>query len=123
MYSVNDVESRIASDSAKHVECIHTGFWLGTRESFCQVEFYVNGGTRQPDCKDSFGHDNVACSHFKAVEMYIKSIESPKSVKGTKCENLQRAIMKSCRSEEIAYFNDKESAANDLKGIYHISTR
>lgn len=122
LYSISDVESRLTNDSAKYVECIHTGFWLGTRDPICQVDFFVNGGMRQPECRTMFGLDDVTCSHYRAVEIYTKSIASPKSFKGTRCENIQRALTGMCRSEDSAFINDQKNPNKILNGIYFVTT-
>lgn len=122
LYSMADRGSRITNDSAKYVECIHTGFWLGTRDPFCQVDFFVNGGMRQPKCVNFIGLDNVFCSHKKAVQIYMETFENPKTFKAEKCENLEEALASTCRSDQYAYINDEENSKNSLTGIYHVKT-
>lgn len=121
-YSVEDFNSRISNDSAKYVECIHTGFWLGIRDPICQVDFYVNGGMHQPGCSNFFGLDDVQCSHIKALYMFTQTFETPKSFEGVKCENLQKALEKSCKSGQSAYINDQENANKNVNGIYYVKT-
>lgn len=122
LYSVSDIKSRISNDSAKYVECIHTGFWLGTRDPFCQVDFFVNGGMKQPKCKSVFGIDDVICSHIQAVRIFAESIESPRSFKGTKCGVLQRARMGTCKSDDFAFVFDEENPSKNVNGIYYVKT-
>ena len=65
------------------------------------VDFYPNGGNGQPGCSmldvpagvdtmvdpehafDAFGRHMVACSHMRAVELYIESLDHARSPEDT----------------------------------------
>ncbi|TGZ51575.1 hypothetical protein DBV15_11012 [Temnothorax longispinosus] len=66
--------SRISVGDAKYVEIIHTnGGRLGFLTAIGDVDYYPNGGKRQPGCRvDPAG----ACSHDLAFKYFAESINS-----------------------------------------------
>lgn len=119
-FSAKEVTKRLSLESAKYTECIHTGFYFGIRDPICHVDFYVNGGRHQPGCKIN-GIDNVACSHGRAVEVFIDSLAKPKSYYGNKCTSLKNAEEKNCSGKPGAFVNDKINEA-EVRGIFQVTT-
>lgn len=119
-FSAKEVNKRLSLESAKYTECIHTGFYFGIRDPICHVDFYVNGGRRQPGCKIN-GVDNVACSHGRAVEVFKDSLAKPKSYFGYKCTSLKNAEDKNCKGKPGAFVHDKINEA-EVRGIFLITT-
>lgn len=120
-FDINDPDKRLAVDSATYTECIHTGYILGTRDPFCQADFYVNGGTNQPGCMPSFG-DAYLCSHVRVLYIYIESLTAPKAFYGLRCESADNALKKSCSNEPGAFLNNKENERKKIEGIFHVTT-
>jgi len=94
---------RLDPTDAEFVDVIHTDaksllvFGYGMVEPVGHVDFYPNGGNGQPGCSmldvpagvdtmvdpehafDAFGRHMVACSHMRAVELYIESLDHARS--------------------------------------------
>ncbi|KAG8192460.1 hypothetical protein JTE90_017990 [Oedothorax gibbosus] len=79
---------RLNIGDAAFVDVIHTNwadFWaagLGLFKPVGHFDFYPNGGADQPGCKTqtdalfSFSVDDFSCSHSRAIDLFIESIES-----------------------------------------------
>ena len=64
-------EDRLSKDDAEVVEVIHTnGGSCGIMENIGHLDFYPNGGAKQPGCIFS------ACAHSRAYELYAESINN-----------------------------------------------
>lgn len=122
LFDVNDPDNRLSSNSAKYVECIHTGFFLGIKDPICQVDFYINSGSKQPGCETQKGVDFPPCSHSRVLSIYIESLMNPKAFYGYRCEDLNGALMKKCVGSPGAFVNDPENEVNKVSGIFHVST-
>lgn len=113
---------RLSPQAADYVECYHTGFVMGIRKPICQVDFYFNGGSKQPGCELSSGTDNVLCSHGRSNDVLMESLVTPKTFYGFRCENLKDALAKSCNNKPGAFINDPENEVKKLQGIFHVKT-
>uniref|UniRef100_T1J6A4 Lipase domain-containing protein n=1 Tax=Strigamia maritima TaxID=126957 RepID=T1J6A4_STRMM len=86
----------------------HGGFGMG---SPCgHVDFYPNGGTRQPGCSDniieSISRQNgdlydgmqkyIGCSHIRAHDYFIESINPPCPFLGTQCSSYEDFLSGEC---------------------------
>jgi hypothetical protein len=75
----------ISKTDATYVQIIHTnGGTLGMQRECGTVDFYPNGGSRQPGCEDSPLNQDV-CSHNRAWEIYQNSIVDPYAFVAIKC--------------------------------------
>ncbi|XP_046392643.1 lipase member H-like isoform X2 [Ischnura elegans] len=90
-------DRRLDAGDAKFVDVIHSDKeCLGTRMAWGHIDFYPNGGGKQPGCAATSlamrmenniegtlsALDAAFCSHFRAVRFYIESIrDSPPKTK------------------------------------------
>lgn len=78
------------------------------------VDFIANSGINQPGCA------LPACSHQRAPEFYIESInQSNFFARG--CPNFTAINRGGCQGE-IAIMGDSSNAAKNLRGIFHFVT-
>merc|ERR1712018_178475 len=77
-HSVHESE-RLSKHDALFVDIIHTaGKWVGNSDSNGHVDFYPNEGLApQPGCEGRESLD-LSCSHRKAWQMYMESIQKEK---------------------------------------------
>ena len=122
LFDVNDVDSRLASDSATYTECIHTGFHYGIRDPICQTDFYINSGSNQPGCETPQGLDFLTCSHSRVLNIFMESLHNSKAFYGYRCADLDGALNMNCNEEPGAYINDPENEVKNLSGIFHVTT-
>ncbi|XP_059098769.1 pancreatic triacylglycerol lipase-like isoform X2 [Tigriopus californicus] len=119
---------RLDPDDAEFVDVIHTDaksilmFGYGMEQPVGHVDFYPNGGTDQPGCSlldlpvsmnsmvdpdrtaDSVSRHLVACSHTRAINLYIESLNQDQScfMVGHECpsyEEFQMGLCFSCGSQ------------------------
>ena len=119
LFKVDEPDSRLSRESAKYTECIHTGYFLGIKEPICHVDFYVNGGRNQPGCDKNVG---VYCSHVRGVEVLTETFNTPKTFYGKSCKTYKNAITGDCKGETGAFINDLENQAQNLEGVFYVST-
>ena len=51
LFTLGNKDARLDKHDARHVEVIHTcGGYLGFASPLGHIDFYPNGGTRQPGC-------------------------------------------------------------------------
>ncbi|XP_046396636.1 lipase member H-like [Ischnura elegans] len=76
LFKLSDPSTRLDSADADFVDVIHTcAGWLGFTEPIGRVDFFPNGGSRQPGCS----LDRITmgiCSHSRAWQFYAESINS-----------------------------------------------
>ncbi len=91
-----------ASDAA-FVDIIHTmgkpslGRSLGNEEAVGHLDFYPNGGEKQPGCgfeleQDTISYEifaTVGCSHSRAYELFSDSLVSSCSTVSYECESYE----------------------------------
>ncbi|XP_077270025.1 pancreatic triacylglycerol lipase-like isoform X3 [Temnothorax americanus] len=92
--------SRISIGDAKYVEIIHTnGGRLGFFTAIGDVDYYPNGGKRQPGCRvDPAG----ACSHDLAFKYFAESINSEVGFHGKRCTSFRRFITGLCKNSHTS---------------------
>lgn len=72
--------TRLMSSDAKYVQCMHTSCGtLGTLKDCGHTDFYLNGGVLQPGCLE------VMCSHSRAVDYFIESMDFGQVFSGARC--------------------------------------
>lgn len=73
--------TRLTKSDARYVQCIHTSSGtLGTLVDCGHADFYLNGGFIQPGCLE------VACSHIRAHDYFVESMDPDHIFSGARCE-------------------------------------
>ncbi|NP_001289930.1 lipase member I isoform 4 precursor [Homo sapiens] len=71
--------SRLDYTDAKFVDVIHSDSnGLGIQEPLGHIDFYPNGGNKQPGCPKSIfsGIQFIKCNHQRAVHLFMASLET-----------------------------------------------
>lgn len=79
LFTLGNKDARLDKHDAKHVEVIHTcGGYLGFSSPLGHIDFYPNGGTRQPGCGwDYRGKVTpviLICSELQFIKVLLISI-------------------------------------------------
>ncbi|XP_041975300.1 pancreatic lipase-related protein 2-like [Aricia agestis] len=85
LFYFSDKNSRLDRHDARHVEVIHTcGGYLGFSDPLGHIDFYPNGGTRQPGCGIDY---RGLCAHNRAHMYFAESIVSAVPFTAVRCRN------------------------------------
>ncbi|CAK7319172.1 Lipase member I [Vulpes lagopus] len=101
---------RLDYTDAKFVDVIHSDTnGLGIKEPLGHIDFYPNGGKKQPGCPKSIfsGIEFIKCNHQRAVHLFMASLEtncnfisfpcsSYEDFKAGLCVNCEKFKEKSC---------------------------
>ncbi|KAF5277894.1 hypothetical protein FQA39_LY06046 [Lamprigera yunnana] len=109
LYTGSSKSKRLDETDATFVDVIHTnGMGLGYNGRCGDVDFYPNGGVKQPGC--SFTIFNIlymyGCSHLRSIDYMIESVNSNKFLA---CNSHNKAVM-------------GESAIGAPDGSYYLKT-
>jgi hypothetical protein len=116
-------EGRIDKSDALFVDVIHTsgGFlWEGGLafiEPRGHVDFYPNGGRKQPGCT---GLPEIvgACSHARSYEYFSESVVNNNAFTGCKCSSFE--TFNDCNCAQTVKMGDKTPTS--ASGYYHVET-
>ncbi|XP_034256705.1 endothelial lipase-like [Thrips palmi] len=87
-------DGRLSDDDADLVDVVHTNAGtLGEQAAVGHLDFYANGGKKQPGCDREF---IGSCSHERAVRLFAESINSPDAFKGWRCDDEWAALHQRC---------------------------
>lgn len=79
-------KSHLRSNDARYVEVIHTEVTeIGYAVAIGDVDFFPNGGYRQPGCQ------NVDCSHIRAWQLFAASLTNGGLI-GHRCSSIDEAV-------------------------------
>ncbi|XP_050441631.1 pancreatic lipase-related protein 2-like isoform X2 [Adelges cooleyi] len=93
--------NRLDYTDAQFVDVIHTGgtsrlFGLGLRKAIGHIDFYPNGGQKQPGCykkQDKGGFmapaTELFCTHIRALQVFYESINSKCPFVANKCDSYE----------------------------------
>lgn len=113
---------RISTRSGKLVEIVHTSSEWGLIEAVGHIDFYVNGGMRQPSCKPLMSH--VLCSHVLGYEYWIAAVKNPRSFVGVRCSDNNQFLKEQCDYTIKAYMAENYFLNQHFKkGKYYLQTR
>lgn len=85
LFSLSNKDARLDKHDARHVEVIHTcGGYLGFSDPLGHIDFYPNGGTRQPGC--GFDYRGL-CAHNRAHMYFAESIISDVPFTAVRCRD------------------------------------
>ncbi|CAO1406886.1 unnamed protein product [Diamesa hyperborea] len=116
--------SRLGQNDAAFVDTIHTnsgGF--GGRETYGDVNFWVNGGLLQPSCANSISILAKSCSHSLAYTYWAESVRStdPNIFEAKQCQSWTEFTSNTCNATApIGYMG--LYASNTLRKNYYLST-
>jgi len=115
-FSWYDTHQRLDRTDAKFVDVIHTnsGFLVEGAVSFPMpighADFYPNGGHSQPGCifikTKAILELLRACSHVRALEYFIESINSPIGFKSVLCDRWEKFRANACYYNPTALMGD-----------------
>ena len=91
-------EARLWRTDATFVDVLHTdALFEGSIEPVGTVDFYPNGGVRQPGCIRLEGLLNAYhCNHYRAYMLYVDALSRRIRVFGTRCSNYLRYRLGRC---------------------------
>jgi pancreatic triacylglycerol lipase len=100
MFDIAVDDDRISPDDGTFVDVIHTASGLlGMFQPRGHIDFYPNGGTKQPGC----GVDIVgACAHSRAPAFFKESFIGEKLFRACKCESWEEFDTGACACTEEA---------------------
>ncbi|KFO24156.1 Lipase member I, partial [Fukomys damarensis] len=78
-FSGKPLNSRLDYTDAKFVDVIHSDTdGLGLQEPLGHIDFYPNGGNKQPGCPTSIfsGLEYIKCDHQRAVHLFMASLKT-----------------------------------------------
>lgn len=116
--------SRLGQNDAAFVDTIHTnseGF--GGRQTYGDVNFWVNGGLMQPSCQNSISLLAKSCSHSLAYTYWAESVRSmnPNIFESKQCNNWAEFTTNTCNATApVGYMG--LYASNTLRKNYYLST-
>ncbi|XP_059617748.1 uncharacterized protein LOC132262484 [Phlebotomus argentipes] len=115
-----DPDLRLDASDAAFVDIIHTSG--GTLRSYAPIgmaDFYVNGGTPpQPGC-GGISELATICSHGRAVEYFLESIDSHHGFWGMECESWSSYKSGDCRG---TFAKMGASIDPTTRGIFYLGT-
>lgn len=92
---------RLSESDAEYVEVIHTDseglFSNGLKDAIGDVDFYPNGGSKQPGC----GLSN-SCSHIRAWELFAATLREDNELSGNSCSNFLQLSWNRCNGDTLA---------------------
>jgi len=127
---------RLDESDAKFVDVIHTDTktlfvkGLGASQPMGDVDFYPNGGFEQPGCRvfTSSVKRLVGCSHYRAINYFLESINSRCKFTARKCASYYDFLVGKCEScskrkcRRLGYFSNDRTRIR-TKGSYYLSTK
>uniref|UniRef100_F5GTG1 Pancreatic lipase-like protein n=1 Tax=Epiphyas postvittana TaxID=65032 RepID=F5GTG1_EPIPO len=119
-----DIRSqRLLSSDAQLVEVIHTdavgggAFGMVVTERVGSLDFFPNGGTRQPGCSNN---DN-ACHHNRAWQLFVATVQMGGHLTGTRCDTLVQALNNRCTAFGTAVMGTNVQTKL-AQGMYALTT-
>ncbi|XP_014216721.1 inactive pancreatic lipase-related protein 1-like [Copidosoma floridanum] len=119
-FELNGAGGRIHYTDADYVEIIHTNaLGLGLEFSIGHVDYWPNGGFRQPGC----GLDIIGrCAHSRSYMYYAESLKNPDSWFARRCYSYVQFLLGGCDDNEVAPFPRWEPVTRKPSGNYMLIT-
>ncbi|XP_063548452.1 pancreatic lipase-related protein 2-like [Cydia strobilella] len=121
LFSLSNKDARLDKHDARHVEVIHTcGDYLGFSDPLGHIDFYPNGGTRQPGC----GYDyRGLCAHNRAHMFFAESIISEVPFTAVRCREYDELYYNaSCEGTGETLIMGGFDIHYGKDGIYYLKT-
>ncbi|XP_059051033.1 pancreatic lipase-related protein 2-like [Achroia grisella] len=121
LFTFGNKDARLDKHDARHVEVIHTcGGYLGFASPLGHIDFYPNGGTRQPGC--GFDYRGL-CAHNRAHMFFAESIISDVPFTGVRCESYDELYYHgSCKGTGETLIMGGFDVHFGKDGIYYLKT-
>ncbi|XP_063697709.1 inactive pancreatic lipase-related protein 1-like [Culicoides brevitarsis] len=133
-FATTNPEWKLDETDADFVDVIHTNSGLfGKIERCGHVDFYINGGQYQPQCRRA--RNRPLCSHMLATEYFAESIWNSDGFWGLQCSGYLQYLIGWCQNTSSdEYEDDDEDPSPDpvalmgentslkARGVYYIVT-
>ncbi|XP_057366474.1 pancreatic triacylglycerol lipase-like [Daphnia carinata] len=127
-FSINDTETRLDTTDADFVDVIHTNsgpIYLGDvsmEEAIGHVDFYPNGGQKQPGCllAETRDGETRGCDHSRSVLFFDESINSEIGFWGVQCNSFEEFQAGLCDGNSAALMGEPTPVTT--RGIYYLVT-
>ncbi|WAR22862.1 LIPI-like protein [Mya arenaria] len=117
---------------------VHCWSGFGLEQPVADVDYFPNGGEKQPGCPNEIGKhlfslitgkigalvDGVACSHMRVLDLFIESINSPCHFRSYPCASLADYKAGRCTScgAGCANMGFDSNTGHPHHGTYYLST-
>ncbi|KAK6636253.1 hypothetical protein RUM43_009912 [Polyplax serrata] len=111
------INSQISKESGDFVDIVHTNaHFKGEINTLGHIDFYVNGGSIQPNCV------TTTCSHDRAPQCFAESINSEKGFWGIPCKNYLSFKMGLCNTDDSKLVLMGDGVDQTKTGVYYLQT-
>ncbi|VVC41779.1 Triacylglycerol lipase family,Lipase/vitellogenin,Lipase, N-terminal,Alpha/Beta [Cinara cedri] len=118
LYANSDPVDRIDKTDGKFVDIIHTnGKKNGIYDPLGDIDFYPNGGKRQPNCNISV---TGSCNHAKSYHYFAQSIWAKEDFVATNCTSWRDYLKGRCNNSDTTYMG--EYVDKNQTGKYYLKT-
>ncbi|KAL3288195.1 hypothetical protein HHI36_002645 [Cryptolaemus montrouzieri] len=126
LFSERSDSRRLNRNDAKVVHVIHSdGGNLGFPEQCGTIDFFPNGGSKQPGCQHidlknplKLFIELVWCDHFRSFDYFLEAVNDRKLLVAKQCPNEEALESRSCYGTEVS-LGDLETTR---EGIYFLET-
>ncbi|CAH2050586.1 unnamed protein product, partial [Iphiclides podalirius] len=121
LFTLGNKDARLDKHDARHVEVIHTcGGYLGFASPLGHIDFYPNGGTRQPGCRFDY---RGLCAHNRAHMYFSESIISTVPFTAVRCKDYDELYYNgSCEGTGETLIMGGFDIHYGKDGIYYLKT-
>jgi hypothetical protein len=93
-----NLTGRLGPGDGKFVETIHTeAVGFGDHEARGHVQYFVNGGVRQPMCRSTINTVAQTCSHLFATSIWVESIQARSPIfPALQCQSWEHFLRNDC---------------------------
>ncbi|XP_073957837.1 pancreatic lipase-related protein 2-like [Choristoneura fumiferana] len=121
LFTLGNKDARLDKHDARHVEVIHTcGGYLGFASPLGHIDFYPNGGTRQPGCTYDY---RGLCAHNRAHMFFAESIISDVPFTALRCRDYNELYYNgSCEGTGETLIMGGFDIHYGKDGIYYLKT-
>lgn len=123
MFTSSNQDKKLDKTDAQFVDVYHTAAFIkGQSASNGHVDFYFNGGVKQPGCGIEDVTSLMGCSHNRAPKYFAETVNSKEGLWGRKCDELWKVFVNEC-PEDGAKELAGEYVNKNLTGYYVVETR
>ncbi|KAF3430034.1 hypothetical protein E2986_11354 [Frieseomelitta varia] len=113
---------RLSSGDGNYVQVLHTNAGAaGFNMSLGDIDFWANNGQTQNGCDSVNVFGIINCSHGRAVDYYMESLNSRVEFIGRECDNYNDFTRGNCANNPTAVMGGVTPQTN-LKGNFYFTT-